>query len=179
MLNRVALVVSALSVAVLMLAAPREARAQGSEGTGIGVGVQAMNNPFVVIDDEPPFFIFGLAGPSVVYQTPSFHVDGILSFASNGATAIGAGGRFFYELHSTQASDLSVGGGIGFLNIDTGPDSDTHIQFEIGGKIRAFLAPSVAVNASVGFGFISTAADDPLFLTGQLLGSIGITYFFF
>jgi hypothetical protein len=142
------------------------------------VGVQAMNNPF--IDDDPlPVSIFGLAGPSVVYQTPSFHVDGILSFASNGATVIGAGGRFFYELHSTQASDLSIGGGVGFLNIDAGPGSDTHIHVEIGGKIRAFLAPSVAVNASVGFGFISTEAEDPLFLTGQLLGSIGITYFFF
>ena len=173
---RLAVVLGALSLA--FLAAPRAARAQGSEGSGIGVGVQAMVSSGV---DLGAGGLGGLAGPAVVYQAPNFHVDGILSFASNGATSIGVGGRFFYELHSTQASDLSVGGGLGFVNLDPdGPgDGTTLIHFEIGGKIRAFLAPSVAISASAGFGFVSTDEDDPLFLTGQLLGTVGITYFFF
>jgi hypothetical protein len=173
---RLALVMSALSLAVLVC--PRAAHAQGSEGTGIGVGVQAM----VTSEFGPGPGLGGLgslAGPAVVYQAPNFHIDGILSFASNGATSMGIGGRFFYKLHSTQASDLSVGGGLGFVNVDVGPADTTIIHFEIGAKIRAFIAPSVALSASVGFGFLSTEGDDPLFLTGQLLGTMGMTYFFF
>jgi hypothetical protein len=180
MRNRIALSLCPVLVALVAIAAPGSARAQGSEGTGIGVGVQAMQGHGQVFVG-PGFGPIGLVGPSVVYQTPDYHIDGILAFSSNGARTFGVGGRFFYELHSTQASDLSIGGGIGILNVDPPlGDSSTSIHFEIGGKIRAFLAPAVAVSASVGFGFVSDPdGDDPLFLTGQLLGTVGVTYFFF
>src|SRR5690606_10157338 len=177
---RLALVVCALSLA--MLALPRAAAAQCSEASGIGVGVEAMiTSGAFDVAPGPGFNLRGIGGPAVVYQAPNFHVDGIVHFSSNGATSLGVGGRFFYELHSTQASDLSIGGGLGFLNVEVGDDSETAIHFEVGAKIRAFLAPSVAVNASVGFGFISGDffEDDPLFLTGQLLGTVGMAYFFF
>ena len=181
---RLALPLCALGLASTLLAAPRTAAAQGSDASGIGVGVQAMLAAF---DDE---FAIGtdvfvaippLAGPTVTYQTPQFHIDGILSYGdSDAVTTMGLGGRFFYELHSTQASDLSVGGGLGFLNVDFGDESDTAILFEAGGKIRAFLAPSVAFNASVGLGYISGLGEQDLILFGgQLLGTIGISYFFF
>lgn len=173
---------AAIALAFGLLLAPRLAAAQGSEATGIGVGVQAMlpSDPIDVGGGlGPAFTIPFLGGPAVTYQAPKFHIDGILAFFDNDAiTVIGAGGRFFYELHSTQASDLSVGGGIGFLNIDFGPDSTTEINFEAGAKIRAFLAPSVAFNASVGLGLLSGDADFIAF-TGQLVGGIGLTYFFF
>lgn len=181
--TRLAPPLTAIALAFAFLAAPRAAAAQGSEASGIGVGVQAMLAAF---DDdfavgETFFAIPPLAGPAVTYQTPQFHIDGILSYGDNDAlTTLGLGGRFYYELHSTQASDLSVGGGLGFLNIDFGDESDTAILFEAGGKIRAFLAPSVAFNASVGLGYISGLGEQDLILFGgQLLGTIGITYFFF
>jgi len=181
---RLALALSVSLAAFVLVLAPRTAAAQGSEATGIGVGVQAMlpsfGGDFEVVPDVfvgiPP-----LAGPAVTYQAPQFHIDGILSYGDNDAiTTLGLGGRFYYELHSTQASDLSVGGGLGFMNIDFGPDSDTAILVEAGGKIRAFLAPSVAVNASVGLGYLTGLGESDLILFGgQLLGTIGITYFFF
>jgi hypothetical protein len=181
--TRLALSLSALGLASTLLALPRTAAAQGSEASGLGVGVQAMLAAF---DDEfavgDVFFeIPALAGPAVTYQTPKFHIDGILSYGDSDAlTTLGLGGRFYYELHSTQASDLSVGGGLGFLNVDFGDESDTAILFEAGGKIRAFLAPSVAFNASVGLGYISGLGEQDLILFGgQLLGTIGISYFFF
>ena len=182
--TRLALPLCAFGIAFTLIALPRTAAAQGSDASGIGVGVQAMLADFGGgIEVLPDVFVDipALAGPTVTYQTPKFHIDGILAYADNDATtALGLGGRFFYELHSTQASDLSVGGGLGFLNVDFGDDSDTAILFEAGGKIRAFLAPSVAFNASVGLGYISGFGEQDLILFGgQLLGTIGISYFFF
>ncbi len=182
--TRLALPLCAFGIAFTLVALPRTAAAQGSDASGIGVGVQAMLADFgggLEVGEDLFVDIPALAGPTVTYQTPQFHIDGILAYADNDATtALGLGGRFFYELHSTQASDLSVGGGLGFLNIDFGDDSDTAILFEAGGKIRAFLAPSVAFNASVGLGYISGFGEQDLILFGgQLLGTIGISYFFF
>ncbi len=185
--------ISALTLASALLFVPRLAAAQaesgagGSEATGLGVGIQAMQGtasvPVALGPGVTEEFSLGVAGPAVTYQTPQFHIDGILNFyAPDGFTTIGAGGRFFYELHSTQASDLSIGGGLGFYHISVdspGDDySETLLQFEVGAKIRAFLAPSVALNASVGLGLISGDFDHNSF-TGQILGGIGLTYFFF
>lgn len=181
---RLALALSVPALAFALLLAPRTAAAQGSEASGIGVGVQAMLTTFdddVLIPPDTFVAIPDLAGPTVTYQTPQFHIDGILSYGDNDfITTLGLAGRFYYELHSTQASDLSVGGGVGFMNVDFGDDSDTAIHFEAGGKIRAFLAPSVAINASVGLGYITGLGNSDLILFGgQLVGAIGITYFFF
>ncbi|HUS68152.1 MAG TPA: hypothetical protein VMZ28_26645 [Kofleriaceae bacterium] len=186
--------IAALAIASALLLVPRLAAAQaesgagGSEATGLGVGIQAMQGSAEV--DVPigigltETFSLGVAGPAVTYQTPQFHIDGILNFGSqNDTTTVGAAGRFFYELHSTQASDLSIGGGLGFFHInidnDGGDDySETLIQFEVGAKIRAFLSPSVCLNGSVGLGLISGDFDHNIF-TGQILGGVGLTYFFF
>lgn len=186
--------IAALAIASTVMLVPRLAAAQaesaagGSEATGIGVGIQAMQGTAEVDVPLGPgvaeTFSLGVAGPAITYQTPQFHIDGILNFGSqNDTTTLGAGGRFFYELHSTQASDLSIGGGLGFFHInvdnDGGDDySETLIQFEVGAKIRAFLAPSVCVNGSVGMGIISGDFDHNAF-TGQILGGVGLTYFFF
>ena len=186
--------IAAITLASALLLVPRLAAAQaesgagGSEATGFGVGIQAMQGTAEV--DIPigigltETFALGVAGPAVTYQTPQFHIDGILNFGSqDDTTTVGVGGRFFYELHSTQASDLSIGGGLGFfhINIDNDPGDDyseTLIQFEVGAKIRAFLAPSVCLNGSVGMGLISGDFDHNEF-TGQILGGVGATYFFF
>ena len=189
--------IAALTLASTLLLVPRLAAAQaesggagGSEATGLGIGVQSMLGtatiPVFVAPGMTTDFNLGVAGPAVTYQTPQFHIDGILNFGSgDDTTTVGLGGRFFYELHSTQASDLSIGGGLGFfhINVDNDPGDDTSetlIQFEVGAKIRAFLAPSVAFNASVGLGYISGFGEQDLILFGgQLLGTIGISYFFF
>jgi hypothetical protein len=181
------LLASALILVPRLAAAQSEGGAGGSEATGFGIGVQAMTGsadlqvpvaPGVVTDIS-----LGVAGPAVTYQTARFHIDGILGFASaDDTTLVSAGGRFFYELHSTQASDLSVGGGLGFVHIgidNPGDDySETLLQFEVGAKLRAFLAPSVAFNASIGLGLISGDFDHNAF-TGQIMGGVGLTYFFF
>ena len=179
---RFALATGALSVAMSLLLAPRTAAAQGSEATGLGVGVQAMLVSDLEVETVPGTFVSfpTIAGPSVVYQTPKFHIDGILAYGDvEDFTTLAIGGRFYYELHSTQASDLSIGGGLGLINISVGDESDTSFQLEAGGKIRAFLAPSVAINAALGLGYITNDDFDYVIFGGQLIGSVGLTYFFF
>jgi hypothetical protein len=175
---RNALLALCLAAAGLALvAAPRPAAAQGSDGTGLGIGVESMLTEF-------GFATAGtfLTGPAVVYQTPLFHAEAITHYEGNGITTFGVAGRFFYEIHSTQASDVSLGGGVGFVNIELeGVDeSQTDVHLEVGGKVRAFVTPRVAINASFGLGVVLVDSDSDIFaITGQAVGGAGITYFFF
>jgi len=164
-----------LALAVL---APSPAAAQASDATGLGLGVQSMLTEF-------GFATAGtlISGPSVVYTTPAYHAEGILSYESNGQTNLGLAGRFFYEIHSARSADLSLGGGLGFVNIDIdgADDSQTDIHLELGAKLRGFVTPNVAINVSLGLAIIMADSDqfDVLALTGQLAGGAGLTYFFF
>jgi hypothetical protein len=158
-----------VAIAALCLAAAAPAaRAQGSEGVGLGVGVESS--------------LTGISGPAVVYQAPNFHVHGILGlFDTDGRTQIDLAGRFFWKLHSTAASDFGLGGGLGIRNIDNDPgESDTQLHLELGAQIRAFVTANVALGATLGLGFDNGEGDDDLtLLDGQLVGAIGLTYFFF
>jgi hypothetical protein len=151
------------------IAAASAASAQGSDATGLGIGAQST--------------LTGLSGPTVTYQTPQFHVEGILGFFDNDAvTEYDIAGRFFWEVHSTAASDLSIGGGLGIQSVDLGPETDNDIHIEVGARIRAFVAENVALGATLGLGLESgedNEDDDVVFLNGQLVGAIGVTYFFF
>ena len=143
-----------------------QAFAQGTEGSGIGVGVQTTLTGY----GEDLFGTRDLTGPALVYQTPKFHIDGIVAFLSvNDSTQIAAAGRFWYALHSTPASDLSLGGGLGFVNYEVGDGSETDIHLELGAKIRAFVVPSVAFNASLGLALV-LGEQDTTSLIGQLMG---------
>jgi hypothetical protein len=150
------------------LAVSSPAWADGTESTGLGVGVQST--------------LTGLSGPSLTYQAPRFHVEGIVGFHDDGVTEIDLAGRFWFHVHSTAASDFSVGGGIGFESIDFGPETDTDLHVEGGAQLRAFLASNVALSAALGLAIENgddNDDEDIEFLAGQLVGGLGITYFFF
>lgn len=138
--------------------------ASATGAAGLGVGVLAM--------------LSGPVGASVVYDPGQFHVEGILGFASDGETDIDIGGRFFYHLHSSQAADFSLGGGLGIQNVnpDMG-DSTTNIDVDVGAEVRLFLVPNVALSSTIGLAIV-TGDGDLVALRGQLLGDIGVTYFF-
>ena len=138
--------------------------ASASGAAGLGVGVISM--------------LSGPVGASVVYDPGAFHVEGILGFASDGETDIDIGGRFFYHLHSSQAADFSLGGGLGIQNIS--PDmgnSTTNIDIDVGAELRLFLVPNVALSSTIGLAIV-TGDGDLVALGGQLLGDVGVTYFF-
>jgi len=142
-------------------------RASGTSGGSLGVGVNTM------LTTTGPF------GPQLVYDTGVFHIEGILGFESDGTTNFDLGGRFWYHIHSSQAADFSLGGGLGFTSVD--PDGDNNdtsdIHIDVGGQIRAFVVPNVALSVSAGLS-ISSGDDDFVAITGDLLGAAGVTYFF-
>jgi hypothetical protein len=159
----------ALALAVLAPAGSALAQPEGDvragSGGGLGVGVHAM--------------LLGAVGPAVVYDTGVFHIEGLLAFASNGETQIDVGGRFWYHVHSSQAADFSLGGGLGVQSIDPEGDVEgtTDIEIDAGVQVRVFLVPNVSLSASAGLGIITGDADF-LALTGDLTGDTGLTYFF-
>lgn len=141
-----------------------------SEGQGLGVGVEAT--------------LTGLSGAALVYDAGAFRIDGVLGIASRGNTDFFLAGRFWYVLHSGDRSDISIGGGLGLESNDGGggggggnnDDIDFHV--EAGAQIRAFITSNVALSAAGGFGVIIDEGDDFLGFGGQLLGTMGVTYFF-
>jgi hypothetical protein len=151
-------------------AEPAATAESGPLGTAFGVGIHGM--------------LTGPFGPAIVYNMTRFHIEGLLAFESNGATELTVGGRFWFHVHQTSASTLSLGGGLAFSSLETEPippetrgEDQTVIHLEGGAQIRFFPVSNVAISASVGLGVLSGDAD--LFaLTGQLTGGAGLTYFF-
>lgn len=173
-MNKIALT-SLVAIALLALST-RTAAAQEDEDrpTAVGVGVTGL----LV---SGPGFANQFAGPTVVFQTPLFHIEGLLTFTDTDATGtdVGIAGRFWYHLSQTARSDFSVGGGLGLLVDDVPMGNDqTDIELDLGAQIRAFIVPNVALSATLGFGVLNTDGDDFIGLIGDVTGAMGIVYFF-
>jgi hypothetical protein len=173
----------AASTFLLALALPAIARAQdattttstesasgGGTATGLGIGIQAM--------------LAGPLGPAVVYATESFHIEGMFSFADDGGdnSDLDVGGRFYWHLHQATSADFSIGGGVGLEMLsENGPMGEeqeaTNIFIEGGAEIRFFPVPNVSLSASLGV-IVATGDADGFAATGQLIGGVGIAYFF-
>ena len=118
----------------------------------------------------------GFGGLQLLYQTPKYHIDGLISFFDEADTTVSLGGRFFYHLRQSDKADISLGAGLGFSRVD---DADIDVlHFEAVSQIRVFLAPEVAISATFGLA-LQTLDGDSVGLGTDLLGSAGITYFFF
>ncbi len=142
--------------------------ANAERESAVGVGVQGLL--------AAPGTLFG---PTLVYQSSSFHIEGILAFSDIGnQTDLGLAGRFWYAVHQTDRSDFSVGGGLGFLIDDQGNTNDLNIEIDLGAQLRAFIVPNVSLNASLGFVVVTNDGANTIAATGGLLATTGITYFF-
>ena len=164
-----------LATTILVLAIAGTAHAGGQPGS-IGVGAE--------------FQISGLGGISANYDTGKFHVGGFFGFIDNEGpnnTTIDVGGRFFFHLASTAASDFSIGGGIGIEsthNPDGNPNTDTRLFLEPAFQIRAFIATNVALSFTAGIS-ISVVDASGIDITGgsslrsgNISGEAGIHYYF-
>jgi hypothetical protein len=141
----------------------------GGSAAGFGVGAMAM--------------LTGPFGAAIIYDPGAFHIEGILGFESNGVTTILAGGRFWYHMHTSTAADFSVGGGLGIASTEQdngfGDNEDvTTIHLEGGGQLRVFVVPNVALSATAGLAVVTGDDRDLIAVTGQLIGDVGLSYFF-
>lgn len=169
--------------------------ASSAHGRGIGVGAVSMLN-----GTSGALFTWGSSGGR-------FHVDGLFGLhryqdadTRNDTTSFTMGGRFWYHVHAASFADFSVGGGVGFISWTAAPgtaqsDSRLDVSLEVGGQIRAFIVPNVALVADLGLGATFGNADN-LLIGGQavtssgspegggpggnnfVVGTLGIAYFF-
>jgi hypothetical protein len=152
----------------------------GGKAAGIGVGAETMLAAGFVPSNTPT------AAASFVYDASMWRVNALLAMESAGATDLFLGGKFWYNLHTGVASDFAVGGGLGILfdGDDAGgpgDDDQTHFVIEAGIQLRAFVVPNVAIGGTAGIGFVildEAAGDDFFLLGGQIMGGLGIWYFF-
>ncbi len=177
--------VRSVAIAITMVvglgvaAAQPEGEVGGTDGTGIGVGAEAML-PAVFDVGGAGVSVVGVGGVSVVYDAGPFHCGGIFGFQDDdNATDLAIGGRFLYHLHEAAAADFSIGGGVGMRHVfrDNNPDEDD-FMLEALVQLRAFIVPNVAISGSAGVA-VTSGDHDRFVITGQPLGSVGITYFFF
>jgi hypothetical protein len=168
--------------------------ASSGHGRGIGVGAVTMLN-----GTSGALFTWGSSGGGL-------HVDGIFGLHhyrdgnGNYTTSFAVGGRFWYHVHAASFADFSLGGGLGLTSwtLDPGTrpanadDSRLDVSIEVGGQMRAFIVPNVALIADLGFG-ANFGANDNIMIGGQtvtgagepegpgnqfVLGTLGIAYFF-
>lgn len=165
--------------------------AASGHGRGIGVGAATMLN--------------GTSGALVTWGSSGggLHVDGIFGLHhyrdddTHYTTSFAVGGRFWYHVHASTFADFSLGGGIGLTSWTFNPgapgsDSRLDLSLEVGGQIRAFIVPNVALVADLGLG-ATFGNYDNIMIGGQsvtgssepegpannfVVGTLGIAYFF-
>jgi hypothetical protein len=192
------LILSLFAAAVMLAASPAFAQAPAStasgaasgHGRGLGLGAMAMLN--------------GTSGLLVTWGSSGggFHLDGFAGLrhynpgAPNNTTDFTVGGRFWYHLHAASFADFSLGGGIGLIRWVDDPgggneSSNLDLSLEVGGQIRAFIVPNVALLANLGLG-ATFGGEANILLGGQTMttsgspeggsafavGTLGIAYFF-
>jgi hypothetical protein len=156
--------------------------ASAARGHGLGLGAATMLN--------------GTSGAMATWGTSVFHLDGLFGLhrytdngTGNATTSFSLAARGWYHLHAASFADFSLGGGLGlnrWVSAPGTPRSDTHydVSIEVGGQIRAFIVPNVALTSDLGLGMMFGDNDDILF-GGQSIGgggfvsgTMGIAYFF-
>jgi hypothetical protein len=182
---------SALAQAQPNTATATVTSASSGHGRGIGVGAVTMLN--------------GTSGAMVTWGSSGggLHADGIFGLHhyrdgnGNYTTSFAVAGRFWYHVHAASFADFSLGGGIGLTSWTNNPgnpgsDGRLDLSLEVGGQIRAFIVPNVALIADLGLG-ATFGNNDNIVIGGHsitgggepegpanqfVLGTLGIAYFF-
>jgi hypothetical protein len=162
---------------VLLSSSVGVAHAGGSEGS-IGVGAEY---GLTTVGLGMGGGAIGMGGASLNYDAGKFHVGGFLGIVDpegTNNTDFALGARFYYHVHSTATTDFGIGGNLGMISIDTGPDRNSLLFLEPGFQIRAFVATNVALSFTVGLAIGAVDAGG-FALTGQATGGAGVHYYFF
>jgi hypothetical protein len=146
--------------------AAHHGRVGGGTGAGLGVGAAA--------------FVAGMAGPEVVYDFGTWHIAGLLGFDrhdGNGpnppsVTTFGFGVSGWYHLHVGDASDFSIGGGLGFMNtsVSAGGGGGNATVLEPGAQARVFITQNFALSGRLGLSFVF---GDGVGGPGSAIGGLG------
>jgi hypothetical protein len=156
---------------------PPASHSSHSSGDGAGIGVGA------------GVTLTGGTLAQFVYDQSVWHLEGLLTFASNSnpggadrSTFVGFGAGGWYHFHRGASSDFSLGAALVVgTQSNPGGNSTTVTEFDPGAQIRVFATPNVAISARVGLAFLfgdTGGGGTDIELVGQAQGIFGITYFF-
>jgi hypothetical protein len=156
------------------------ALADGPAGHGLGVGIEAE--------------LGELAGPTVGYDLGRVRLDllGKLSLRITDKLddTIGGGGlRCFVVVHHADRADFAVGVGAAVLisqtrAMDGTITRDASVDAELAAELRAFVVSNVALTAEFGIALVNSGIagsglrQNAITLGGQLLGGLGVMYYF-
>jgi hypothetical protein len=110
-----------------------------------------------------------------------FHLEGLFGMYHEGATNFDFGGRGWYHIHAASSADFSVGGGLLIARRRIGEPSGAKWDFliEMGAQMRVFVVSNVALLGSAGLGlYIPDTGDTAINISGDLVGTLGIAYYF-
>jgi hypothetical protein len=109
-----------------------------------------------------------------------FHLDGLFGFYNNGATDFDFGARGWYHVHAASSADFSVGAGVVLTRRRIRePSVKWDFLIDLGAQIRVFVVPNVALLGSAGMGiYMPDTGDTHVSITGSLVGSLGLAYYF-
>ena len=161
---RAALITIAV-VALVGIGATGAHAQEGTSNTGVGVGIEAL--------------LLAPPGVAASYDADAWRLDGMVAF-SDGQQQLMIGGRVLFPVHASDRADFSIGGGLGIVNYDNGGNNNNNTDIHIEGdaQIRAFIVPNVALTATLGVAVVVGDGDD-FAVTGQLMGSLGVMYYFY
>jgi hypothetical protein len=109
-----------------------------------------------------------------------FHIDGLFGLAHQGNTNFDLGVRGWYHVHAAPSADLSLGAGFIYISRKQGnADRQSDFELELGSQVRVFIVPNVALLGSLGLGiYLPDSGDSTVALGGQIVGSLGLAYYF-
>lgn len=109
-----------------------------------------------------------------------FHLDGLFGLYHEGATNLDFGANGWYHIHAASAADFSVGAGLMLIRRRIGERSaQWDFLLNMGAQIRTFIVPNVALLGSAGIGiYIPDTGDVAINVSGTLVGSVGLAYYF-
>jgi hypothetical protein len=177
--------VVAIAIARPALAQLEEPGGEVTEGQRFGVGAEAvLAPPFLgspVLIGTTPVSLSAYPSLALSFDTGKLRIDGLLGlqFVENAATTFELGARAFYVLHKAKTADFSVGGGLalGILAPKAG-DTAVRVGIDLASQLRVFIASNVALTGTVGLGFSFGKGNFVFGLAGQLIGALGIIYYF-
>jgi hypothetical protein len=125
-------------------------------------------------------YLANVPGLSVAYDPGPFHVDTMLGLSGTTPNQFQIGGRFWWHVAQTAASDFSAGGGLSYQHISgVGMMASTNNVFiELGAMIRIFLVQNVALGSAAGVVIGTADASGYNIGPANLVGSASLHYFF-
>jgi hypothetical protein len=148
--------------------------ARTGNGRGFGLGAVELFDPYARTAFPSLLATWGDWGGR-------FHVDGLFGLSSAGSTTFDLGVRGWYHVHAASAADFSLGAGFALVSWKPAAPLGRQYDFEmeLGAQMRVFVVSNVALLGSLGMGiYLPDSGSSAIAFSGNVIGSVGVAYYF-